>query len=38
MIPVPGVVTVGVGALVFINLVAVLPGRSAARTPTVLVL
>jgi len=37
---VPGlsVLLVGVGALVFANLVAALPGRAAARTPTALVL
>jgi hypothetical protein len=32
------VLLVGIGALVFANLVAALPGRSAARTPTALVL
>jgi predicted lysophospholipase L1 biosynthesis ABC-type transport system permease subunit len=32
------VLLVGVGALVFANLVAALPGRSAAHTPTGLVL
>ncbi len=37
---VPGlsVLVVGVGALLFANIVAALPGRSAARTPTALVL
>ncbi len=34
-VPVVSVVLVGVGALVFANLVAALPGRSAARTTTV---
>ena len=37
-VPVLSVFLVGVGALVFANLVAALPGRSAARTPTGLVL
>ncbi len=37
-VPVLSVILVGVGALVFANLVAALPGRSAARTPTALVL
>jgi len=32
------VILVGVGALLFANLVAALPGRIAARTPTALVL
>jgi hypothetical protein len=32
------VLLVGIGALVFANLVAALPGRSAACTPTALVL
>jgi ABC-type lipoprotein release transport system permease subunit len=32
------VLFVGVGTLVFANLVAALPGRSAARTPAALVL
>jgi hypothetical protein len=31
-------VLVGVGALAFANLVAAIPGRSAARTPASLVL
>lgn len=37
---VPGlsVLIVGAGALIFANFVAALPGRSAARTPTALVL
>lgn len=37
---VPGlsVLLVGIGALLFANVVAALPGRSAARTPTALVL
>jgi hypothetical protein len=37
-VPVLSVVFVALGALVFANLVAALPGRSAARTPTALVL
>jgi hypothetical protein len=37
-IPVLSVVLVGVGALVFANLVAALPGRLAGRTPTALLL
>jgi hypothetical protein len=37
-VPVVSVILVGVGALIFTNLVAVLPGRSAARTSTALVL
>lgn len=37
-VPVWTLVLVGVGALVFANLVAALPGRMAARTPTALVL
>jgi ABC-type antimicrobial peptide transport system permease subunit len=37
-IPIVSVVLVGIGALVFANAVAALPGRSAARTPTALVL
>ncbi len=37
-VPAIPVTIVAVGALVFANLVAALPGRSAARTPTVLVL
>ncbi len=37
-VPVLSVFLVGAGALVFANLVAALPGRSAARTPTGLVL
>lgn len=37
-VPVLSVVLVGVGTLIFTNLVAVLPGRSAARTSTALVL
>jgi len=31
-------VLVGVGALIFANVVAALPGRMASRTPTALVL
>ncbi len=37
-VPVISVLLVGVASLVFANLVAALPGRSAARTPTALVL
>jgi hypothetical protein len=37
-VPVVSVILVGVGTLLFTNLVAVLPGRSAARTSTALVL
>jgi hypothetical protein len=37
-VPVLAIVLVGVGTLLFSNLVAVLPGRSAARTSTALVL
>ena len=37
-VPVPSVVLVAVGSLVFANLVAALPGRWAARTPAGLVL
>jgi ABC-type antimicrobial peptide transport system permease subunit len=37
-VPVLAVFLVGLGALVFANLVAVLPGLDAARTPTALVL
>lgn len=37
-VPVVSVFLVGIGALVFANLVAALPGRHAARTPTGLVL
>jgi len=37
-VPVLPVILVGIGTLVFTNLVAVLPGRSAARTSTALVL
>jgi putative ABC transport system permease protein len=37
-VPVIAVVLVGIGTLLFTNLVAVLPGRSAARTSTALVL
>jgi hypothetical protein len=37
-VPVVPVILVGIGTLVFTNLVAVLPGRSAARTSTALVL
>jgi ABC-type lipoprotein release transport system permease subunit len=37
-VPVLTVILVGVGALLFANLVAALPGRIAARTPTALVL
>jgi hypothetical protein len=37
-VPVLSVILVGVGTLIFTNLVAVLPGRSAARTSTAFVL
>jgi hypothetical protein len=37
-VPVLSMVIVAVGALVFANLVAALPGRDAARTPTTLLL
>ena len=37
-VPIWPVILTGLGALLFANLVAVLPGRSAARTPTALVL
>jgi ABC-type antimicrobial peptide transport system permease subunit len=37
-VPVLTVVLVGVGALLFANMVAAIPGRIAARTPTALVL
>ena len=37
-VPVAAVILVAVGALVFANLVAAVPGRIAARTPTALVL
>ena len=37
-VPVLSVVLVGLGAMVFANLVAAIPGRSAARTSTALVL
>ncbi|HEV3268036.1 MAG TPA: ABC transporter permease [Acidimicrobiales bacterium] len=37
-VPIWSLVLVGIGALAFANLVAALPGRSAARTPTGLVL
>jgi len=37
-VPILSLVLIGVGALVFANLVAALPGRSAAHTPTGLVL
>jgi hypothetical protein len=37
-VPFLSVVLVGLGALVFANLVAALPGLDAARTPTALVL
>jgi hypothetical protein len=37
-VPLVSVLLVGVGTLVFTNLVAVLPGLSAARTSTALVL
>jgi len=37
-VPIVEIVVVGVGALVLANLVAAIPGRMAARTPTALVL
>lgn len=37
-VPIPTVFLVAIGTLIFINLVAVLPGLSAARTPTALAL
>jgi ABC-type lipoprotein release transport system permease subunit len=37
-VPVLSVVLVALGALILANVVAVLPGRSAARTPTALLL
>jgi hypothetical protein len=37
-VPEPSAILVGVGALGFANVVAALPGRIAARTPTALVL
>lgn len=37
-VPIWPVILVGLGSVVFANLVAVLPGRSAARTPAALVL
>jgi predicted lysophospholipase L1 biosynthesis ABC-type transport system permease subunit len=37
-VPAVPVTIVALGALVFANLVAALPGRSAARTPTALVM
>jgi ABC-type antimicrobial peptide transport system permease subunit len=37
-VPVLSVIAVGVGSLVFANLVAAIPGRSAARTPAALAL
>jgi ABC-type lipoprotein release transport system permease subunit len=37
-VPVLSMVLIGVGALVFANLVAAIPGRIAARTSTALVL
>jgi hypothetical protein len=36
--PVLSAILVGLGALVFANVVAAFPGRIAARTPTALVL
>jgi ABC-type antimicrobial peptide transport system permease subunit len=38
VVPAITLIVVGVGALLFANLMAALPGRSAARTPTALVL
>jgi len=37
-VPVLSLLLIGVGALVFANLIAVIPGRIAARTSTALVL
>ena len=37
-VPVVSVILVGIGALVFANLVAALPAVAAARTPTAFVL
>jgi ABC-type lipoprotein release transport system permease subunit len=37
-VPLLSVIMVGVGTVVFANLVAVLPGRNAARTPAALAL
>jgi len=37
-VPVGWIVAISVGALVLANLVAAIPGRLAARTPTALVL
>ncbi len=37
-VPVLSVILVGIGALVFANVVAALPGQLAARTPTAFVL
>ena len=37
-VPVPSIVLIGVGAIVLANVVAALPGRLAARTPTALAL
>jgi hypothetical protein len=37
-VPVGWVVAIGLGSLVLANLVAAVPGRVAARTPTALVL
>jgi ABC-type lipoprotein release transport system permease subunit len=37
-VPILSLILIGVGALVFANLVAVIPGRIAARTSTALVL
>jgi len=37
-VPIPSLVLIGAGALVFANVVAAVPGRIAARTPTALVL
>ncbi len=37
-VPVLSVILVGLGALVFANVVAAIPGRIAAQTPTALVL
>ncbi len=37
-VPVLSTILIAVGALIFANVVAALPGRLAARTPTALVL
>jgi ABC-type lipoprotein release transport system permease subunit len=37
-VPVPSILLIGAGAIVLANIVAALPGRLAARTPTALAL